>query len=80
MLFRSGLLLQVAFATPALADGARVTVSTLVETAGEQVPLPFAVSVNVTIPLSVAAGVYVGVSVVPLVIVPAPLCVQSKVA
>ncbi len=48
---------QVDTAVPATAVGAAVMVSVLVEVAGEQVPLPLAVKVNVTLPDSPEAGV-----------------------
>ncbi len=57
VIFTAPELVQVDTAVPATAVGAAVMVSVLVEVAGEQVPLPFAVKVNVTLPDSPEAGV-----------------------
>ncbi len=57
VIFTAPPLKQADTAVPATAVGAAVMVSVLVEVAGEQVPLPFAVKVNVTLPDSPEAGV-----------------------
>jgi hypothetical protein len=57
VIFTAPKLVQVDTAVPATAVGAAVMVSVLVEVAGEQVPLPLAVKVNVTLPDSPVPGV-----------------------
>ncbi len=57
VIFTAPELVQVDTAVPAMAAGAGVIVSVLVEVAAAQVPLPFAVKVNVTLPDSPEAGV-----------------------
>ena len=62
---------------PATAVGAAVRLSIFVDVALAQGPLPVAVSVRITEPVSPAPGVYVAVvNELAFVIVPAPLCVQ----
>ncbi len=57
VIFTAPELVQVDTAVPATAVGAAVMVSVLVEVAGEQVPLPFAGKVKVTLDDSPEAAV-----------------------
>ena len=63
VIFTAPILEQVITAAPAMAVGAGVIVSVLVDTAFAQVPFPLAVKVIVTLPaaISAALGVYVAV-------------------
>ena len=56
VIFTAPVLEQVVTAVPAMAVGAAVIVSVLVDTAFAQVPFPVAVKVIVTVPAAMSAG------------------------